>query len=121
MATVVKASEQKVYRGPEDGRSRMLIHPGMGAKNLSLGSMVFPVGGRTAPHTRETEEVIFVVRGRTAIHIAGEAHELEAGDAIYIPPGTEHYHENIGDEELEHVWVFSPQGPEQLFYGMETE
>jgi quercetin dioxygenase-like cupin family protein len=121
MVKVVKAGEQKVYRGPEDGRTKMLIHPGMGAKNLSLGSMVFPVGGRTASHTRATEEVIFIVRGKSAIHINGEPYELEAGDAIYIPPNTEHYHENIGDGELEHVWVFSPPGPEQLFHEMETE
>jgi quercetin dioxygenase-like cupin family protein len=116
---VIKAAEQKIYPGPEDGRSKMLIHPGMGAKNLSLGSMVFPVGGRTAPHTRDVEEVIYIVRGKTAIHIGSERHELDPGDAIYIPAGIEHYHENIGDIELEHVWVFSPQGPEQLFLEME--
>lgn len=121
MVKVIKAAEQDIFRGPEDGRSKMLIHPGMGARNLSLGSMVFPPGGRTAKHTRDVEEVIFVVRGRTAIHADGERHELETGDAIFIPAGTEHYHENIGEDELEHVWVFSPPGPEQSIAALETE
>lgn len=121
MVRVIRKAEQPVYQGPEDGRSRMLIHPGMGARNLSLGSMVFPPGGRTARHTRDAEEVIFVVRGRTAIHVGEDRHELDAGDAIFIPAGTEHYHENIGEGELEHVWVFSPPGPEQTIAALDTE
>ncbi len=114
MISVSRADAVPVFKGPEDGRTKVLIDAESGARNSSLVEITFPVGGKTDPHTREVEEVVYVVKGRTAITIAQKRYDLGPGDAIYIAPGTEHYHENIGDTELVQIVVFAPQGPETI-------
>ena len=121
MIKISRAKEKTIFLGPGDGRTRILIASEDGAVNLSMGHMRFPAGGKTDTHVRETEEVIYIIKGRSAIITKTGRYELEAGDAIHISPGTEHYHENIGSEEMEHIWIFAPQGPEETIRKLPAE
>ena len=109
---VIRAQEVPLKQGPGDALTRVLVDERIGARGMSMGWMTFPPAGATDTHVREVEEAIFIVRGTSAIVFDEETVVLEAGDAIYIPPGTTHRHENVGEGEMEHVWFFAPQGPE---------
>lgn len=113
MIKVIKASQVPTYKGPGDGETKILVDSDIKATNLSLGWIKFPAGGKTDPHTRDVEEYIYVIKGKTAVTAGNERLEFGEGDVIFIPAGIEHLHENIGSEDLEQIWIFAPQGPEQ--------
>ncbi|MCL4499468.1 MAG: cupin domain-containing protein [Actinobacteria bacterium] len=121
MISISRADAMPVYKGPEDGSTKVLIDAESGASNSSLSQIIFPVGGKTALHTRDVEEIVYIVKGRTAIIIGQKRYELGQGDAIYIAPGIEHHHENIGDTKLVQVVVFAPQGPEIVLKRLPVE
>ncbi len=121
MISISRTDAVSILRGPEDGRTKVLIDAESGTRNSSLVEITFPVGGKTDPHTRDVEEIVYIVKGRTAITIAQKRYDLGPGDAIYIAPGTEHYHENIGDTELVQIVVFAPQGPEAILKRLPVE
>lgn len=113
--TVVRAADQPVYNGADGVFATVLVdEKTTDAKNLALGHISFGAGKSVPPHTREVEEFIYVVEGTTTILACGEEYVLNAGDAIYIPPGTEHQHTNRDTSAtLKQIYIFAPPGPEQ--------
>jgi mannose-6-phosphate isomerase-like protein (cupin superfamily) len=66
-------------------------------------------GGVGPAHEHGEEvEVFFGLRGIGEIVFLGEAHRLEPGVVIYVPPKTEHMTRNVGEEDLEFLCFFSP-------------
>ena len=121
MIKLVQSNKLPTLLGPGDGRTKILIDSQNGAENLSLVFIRFPVGGKTDPHTREVEECVYVIKGRTAVVTGDDRVEFGKGDAILIPAGTEHHHENIGTADLEQIVIFAPQGPEAGLRDLPTE
>ena len=48
------------------------------------------------PHEHTGVEFIYVIQGTLSIHITGEEHALEAGDAIYFDAATPHAYRRSG-------------------------
>lgn len=59
------------------------------------------------------EEVLYVVSGRGACHIAGLEYAVEPGTGVYIPAGAPWSLENPSDEPLRVVSVCCPEEPAQ--------
>jgi quercetin dioxygenase-like cupin family protein len=51
-------------------------------------------------HTHDDDKLDAVVSGRFALTMCGETVVLEAGDALYVPRGTAHRAEVVGDEPV---------------------
>lgn len=115
---MIKARELPVKAGPVDARTRIIVDEAVGAKNMTVGHMVFPEGGTTDTHTRAVEECVYILKGRSTLFFDESEAVLEAGDAIFIPPGIQHRHENTGVGEMEHIFFFSPQGPEKGIHAL---
>jgi mannose-6-phosphate isomerase-like protein (cupin superfamily) len=61
----------------------------------------------------DSEELMFIISGRARLVIEGEGEwEIGPETAIYSPLGKKHRLENIGDEPLKLVWVYSPPLPQ---------
>ena len=54
----------------------------------------------------ETEEVYLVTRGTLTMRFGDDVHEILAGTAVRVAPGTVRSHRNRGDEPVE-VWAIS--------------
>jgi quercetin dioxygenase-like cupin family protein len=95
---------------PRPGRVvRPFVTPADGAMQLAAGVVTFPPRGDSAPHAHaREEEVLYVVSGRGALVCDGEAHYLEPGSFVFVPPGVEHFVRNDGDEPVTLFYVFSP-------------
>lgn len=112
--TVVRGSAQPRYKGADGVVASILIdETTSSAENLALGHISFGAGSSVPPHTREVEEFIYVIEGETTILACGNEYVLRSGDAIYIPPGTEHQHTNPNDSTLKQLYIFAPPGPEK--------
>lgn len=117
---IIKGKLPKTYisygtdMAPGDKRLRIIVDEiSCGAKSLSMGWIAIPPRSRTDDHTRQTEEVIYVLKGATTIVAKDEEYRLSEGDTIFIPPGIMHRHENRESSMLEQIWIFAPSGPER--------
>jgi putative monooxygenase len=94
--------------------SKLLLAPKYGGvARVSMGMNITEVGSMIPDHMHEeSEEVLFLISGRARIVIEGEGEwEIGPETAFYSPIGKMHRIENIGDEPLKLVWVYSPPLP----------
>jgi mannose-6-phosphate isomerase-like protein (cupin superfamily) len=70
-------------------------------ENQSLAEATVPPGGDTEAHYhRLSEEIYFFTAGSGRMKLGDEESEVNAGDCVVIPPGTEHKLWNTGREPL---------------------
>jgi quercetin dioxygenase-like cupin family protein len=69
---------------------QVLLGPDDGAPHFAMRRFVMGEGGGMPRHTNTVEHEQYVLRGRARITIGADAHEVEAGDVLYIPAGTPH-------------------------------
>jgi quercetin dioxygenase-like cupin family protein len=80
-------------------------------KNFSMGYVTLePNGGQVPWHNQESEEVYFVVSGKTEMCLGDERREMTAGQIVQIPPGVFHQMTNIGSEPAHFVYCYGPAG-----------
>jgi len=67
--------------------------------------------GGLDPGHADAHEVFFCVKGHVLCYFPedGNYYELEAGDALLIPPATGHRLTNIGDEDAVIIWSCAPR------------
>jgi len=79
----------------------LLAHRNSSIRQQSLAEARLPAGASTQEHYHaRTEEIYFITAGRGRMRIEGESAEVQAGDAIAIPPGRKHKLWNTGDGPL---------------------
>ncbi|HYG21291.1 MAG TPA: cupin domain-containing protein [Verrucomicrobiae bacterium] len=75
----------------------LLAHRNSSIRNQSLAEARLPAGGSTQEHYHpKAEEIYFITEGMGRIRIDAETREVQAGDAIAIPPGARHKLWNTG-------------------------
>jgi quercetin dioxygenase-like cupin family protein len=80
-----------IYRGEEPSRVRA---------NL----VRFAPGARTAWHSHSLGQTLYIVAGTALIQsCGGEIVEAHPGDAVYTPPGEEHWHGAAPDRFMSHL------------------
>lgn len=66
----------------------------------------FPAGaGPSEPHTHDGAELVYVLKGKLAITIDGEDHELGEADAIYFDPSVPHCYRCAGRADASAIVV----------------
>ncbi len=87
----------------------LLAHRNSVIRNQSLAEARLPVGGSTQEHYHpRAEEIYFITAGSGLMRIGDETHEVKAGDAIAIPPGSRHKLSNTGAEVLRPLCCCAP-------------
>ncbi|MEM2905369.1 MAG: cupin domain-containing protein, partial [Candidatus Bathyarchaeia archaeon] len=109
-ATVLSREEGRV--ATSDGRtSILLIEPWrVHAKTIGLGYARYEAAsmpGQTHSHG-DLEEAIYVLSGNGQCWLGSEIADIEAGQAVDIPPGAPHRVEVSGPSPLEFLLVYSP-------------
>jgi mannose-6-phosphate isomerase-like protein (cupin superfamily) len=87
-----------------------LLHPAKESLDIgySLAHAVVKPGRKTVPHRLKSAEVYYVLEGRGLMHIDGERAEVEAGQAVYIPPLAVQSIENTGASDLAFLCIVDP-------------
>jgi len=75
-----------------------------------FGTSVVPPGqrGEVDPGHGVSEEVFYCSEGHVLVYDGERHYELEAGDALHIPPGLPHTIINIGEIPATVVWAGAP-------------
>jgi mannose-6-phosphate isomerase-like protein (cupin superfamily) len=95
---------------------RLLATPDVGCPSATQFLGYIPVG-RAPDHYHRYDEVVYVLQGNGALHIAGETAPLRPGSSVHLPAGLVHCLENTGPGELQVLGVFRPAGsPAEAYY-----
>lgn len=112
IAAVIERCELKKTEGTRS--YRVPISRAMGARDIAQFVSVYSEGISTARRNPVGEEVIYVVSGTGTCYIDGYSYALDAGTAVYVPPGSVYQIENLdqrgrGVSDLEIVSVCCPE------------
>jgi quercetin dioxygenase-like cupin family protein len=78
----------------------------MDAKDLGIGRRGFEAGARSAWHSHDKGQLIFVEQGRARTQKKGQPmKELRTGDSDYTPPNVVHWHGAVPNERFVQVAV----------------
>lgn len=99
-----KDVEAKNVAAGKDTRIQVLISSQEGP-NFALRKFSMLPGGGMPRHTNTVEHEQYVLRGEASITIADQAHQVKAGDVVFIPEGAVHSYENTGTEPFEFLCI----------------
>ena len=99
--------------GAGKGTTRQVLIGADEGPNFALRRFIMEPGGGMPRHTNAVEHEQYVLRGRARIGIGEDVVEVSADDVVYIPAGTPHWYEALGDEPFEFLCVV-PNGPDRI-------
>jgi quercetin dioxygenase-like cupin family protein len=113
--------ERRVVRGwpghPEPGETFILkVDPrNGGSSHLVLFTASIPVGKKIDTHRHpEADEILFLQTGTARVHLGDSVREAHAGATVFIPAGTWISADNIGNDAVNLVAIFSAPGFEDF-------
>ncbi len=91
--------------------TQMLLTGPPQTAGMRSGRVVLKPGQAMHRHsTKGNEEILLFLQGRARVVLGQQPLALEAGQALYVPPATEHEVVNDGTEELRYVFTVAPAG-----------
>lgn len=113
---VIEVDEQDAGAATAGRMFRLLAGPDVGCTTVTQFVGYIPVV-RAPDHFHRYDEVVYVLGGNGALHVAGESAPVTAGTAIHFPAGLVHCLENTGPGEMQVLGVFRPAGsPAEAYY-----
>lgn len=91
---------------------QILIGPDEGP-HFAMRRFIMEPGGGMPKHTNQVEHEQYVLRGRAKIGIGDDVIEVQRDDVVYIPAGTPHWYEALGDEPFEFLCIV-PNKPDKI-------
>lgn len=79
-----------------------------GGTEMNVQHFTIDPGASVPEHSHPHEQTGYVVQGRLTFTVDGETLVAEAGDSYVIPGGEPHGAENLGDEPVVGLDIFSP-------------
>ena len=75
------------------------------APNFAMRKFTIAPGGSMPNHKNSVEHEQYVLGGRARIGIGDKVYEVKKDDTVYIPAGTAHWYECLGEEPFEFICV----------------
>jgi len=91
---------------------RVLIGKADGADHFCMRLFEFQPGGYSPRHTHPWEHEIFFHAGQGEVFANGAWTSVQAGCAVFVPPGVEHQVRNTGADKLIMICLVPPAAPE---------
>ena len=100
--------KQATAKGPADWFTGDVyidgIARGREPSHLSVGAVHFTPGARTAWHSHDGGQTLYVTEGRGLVQSRGEhIVPISSGDVVYTPHGEEHWHGAAPDHFMTHL------------------
>jgi transcriptional regulator with XRE-family HTH domain len=86
----------------------ILIHQGPDKKLDARLAIMEPGGGSEGDYAHQGEEFGYVLKGTLELTVEGIAYTLREGDTFYFESRQPHRFRNVGDDEVQILWVNHP-------------
>ena len=115
---VIAPGDGESIRGPAGGELTFKARSAQtGGRLTAFENVIAPLDGPPL-HTHDVEdESWYVIEGRLRFRLGEEMHEAPQGTFVFVPSGTPHCFQNIGDEPARILVLFTPAGMESFFDG----
>lgn len=87
------------------GASNPVLGPEDGVGGYVMLYVQHAPGGSSAHHTHPWEHQAFITEGEGILWCDGKEYPIKKGDAVLVPPNTEHHFTNTGSITLSRVTV----------------
>jgi quercetin dioxygenase-like cupin family protein len=115
-AVVLSSGEGATIQGPAGGPLTFKVRGAQTAGSLTAFENVVAPGDGPPLHTHAREgESWYVLDGLLRFKLGGKIRSAPAGTFVFVPPGTPHCFQNVGDEPARILVLFSPAGMESFF------
>ena len=83
-----------------DPRLTILVSTFYADEQIRCGKVALPAGRESQPESGPWEKTLYVESGSLSVNLTGTGRSLLAapGEVVFVPPGTEHSLQAIGDE-----------------------
>ena len=113
--TVVSLDDAEQQQATGARSFQLLFGPHNGSTRATLFAGYVPPG--KAPwHYHLYDEIVFVPAGPGRLHLEGTTEELGAGSAFRLRPRQVHSVENLGDDAMTIIGIFTPAGSPSAAY-----
>ena len=103
---MISRADQLVFiESPGGNSSAGDATPTLGSHEVSVIRQRQTPNGVNPDHTNDRDEVIYLLNGSLNVLVDEECLFLNAGDAVRIPPRTQHRIENAGDSMAEWLLI----------------
>ncbi len=110
---VIDADKRLKLIYPGSNVVNQLLTPTLSSAFEFFWTTVLPgEGSREVPYSHGGQECGIILQGVLEFHLGEETFILRAGQSIYFDPSVPHLWRNIGEDNVEAVWVVSPAGSE---------
>ena len=86
--------DQEAEKTETDGANKAVIRHVItekdGAPTFNLRVITIEPGGQSPNHSHPWEHEFFILKGKGTGEVNGEAVDLKPGDALFVPPNTQH-------------------------------
>jgi quercetin dioxygenase-like cupin family protein len=113
---VVAPGEGTTIQGPVGGPLNFKVRAAQTGGSLTALENVIPPGEGPPLHTHEHEdEFWYLIEGDLRFMLGSEVHSAPEGSFVFVPRGTPHNFQNIGDRPARILVMFTPGGMEAFF------
>jgi quercetin dioxygenase-like cupin family protein len=108
---IVKLDEVEGMTFPAGRTTRVLTGQDLlPTKNFTAGYVVIQPKGTIPLHAHSNEEIYILLKGTGKMKLGAKEEIVQALSAIYIEPNAEHFLQNMGEDEMVMIFVYSPAG-----------
>ena len=115
-SVVVAPGGGTTIEGPVGGPLTFKVRGGQTGDALTAFENVIPPGEGPPMHVHANEdESWYVLEGDLRFALDGELEPASAGTFVFVPRGTPHCFQNVGDAPARILVLFTPSGMERFF------
>ncbi|HEX6459838.1 MAG TPA: cupin domain-containing protein [Thermoleophilaceae bacterium] len=112
----VQPGEGFTVQGPAGGPLTFKVRGEQTGGRLTVFENVIAPGDGPPAHTHEAQdESWYVLEGVLRFKLGSEMHSAPAGSFVFVPRGTVHAFQNVGDGPARILVIFNPAGMEEFF------
>jgi quercetin dioxygenase-like cupin family protein len=86
-----------------------------GGSLTAFENVIAPLDGPPLHTHRDEDESWYIIEGRLRFQLGDALHEAPRGTFVFVPKGTPHAFQNIGDTPARILVLFTPSGMERFF------
>ena len=107
---IKKIKNLETIQGEEGTEISQIFHPHntLDGMQYSISHCTLKPGKKSTLHEMKSSEVYFILEGTGSIHVDDEKELVSKHDAVFIPPLSRQFIENIGKDDLKFLCIVDP-------------
>lgn len=112
---ILTTDDIKVYDRGGGVRTRLFCSRERCGAEVTTGTTTLPAGRSVALHSHNCDEQIVILSGHAEVECRGKRLPIGPMEVAYMPKGEVHCFHNVGDEEVEMLFIYADGSVSRTF------